>query len=289
VKPLCLAQIAAVATISLGTLSGCGGSSTGASAITPTTPANPAASPSANPVVAASVCERLGDGVLKAQCAKGSAAHYGAVEGAIDRLVQERPQLFNLSDMESPGSYRVVDVEGYYQGLVDRLGATGLCAEMDPTKTVLQVKVSNDSSEDFRVLTSKNFIARGAWIYQNTCTPAAFPIAPADSIAYIRVSFFAFNCLPGAPEPDKMDKKLPLACDGYLTATPKDPDGRDVPLVVHGSDIQWKLKRGEEFVSLKQWPDQPFNQTVYPRSPGFFKLCATVQGQTGCLGVEVIP
>lgn len=42
-------------------------------------------------------------------------------------------------------------------------------------------------------------------------------------------------------------------------------------------------------MSLKQWPDQPFNQTVYPRSPGFFKLCATVQGQTGCLGVEVIP
>lgn len=239
-----LVQIAALATIAFGPLSGCGGSSTGASATTPTTPVSPAASPSANPVAAASVCERIGDGVLKAQCAKGSSALYDAVNGAIDALVQERPQLFNLNDVESPGSYRVVDVEGYYQGLVDRLGAAGLCAQMDPTKTVLQVKAGNDSSEAFRVITSKNFIARGAWIYQNTCTPASFPIAPADNVSYIRVSFFGFNCLPGTREPDKVDKKLPLGCDGYVTATPKDPDGRDVPLVVHGGDVEWKLKRG---------------------------------------------
>jgi hypothetical protein len=278
------------ASIALLALAGCGGSSTGASAITPATPASSeAASPGANPVVATSVCERIGDGVVKAQCAKGSATFFGAVDGAIEKLVQDRPQLFNLNDVESPGSYRVVDVEGYYQGLVDQLGTMGLCAQMDPTGAVLQVKAGNESSEAFRVLTSKGFTARGHWIYQNTCTPASFPVAPADNVSYIRVSFFGFNCLPGTREPEKVARKLPMACDGHVTATPKDPDGRDVPLVVHGGDVQWRLKRGEEFVSLKQWPDQPFNQTVYPRTPGFFKLCATVQGQTGCLGVEVIP
>lgn len=279
----------ALAAFALLALSACGGPSTGATAITQTTPASPAAAPSGNPVVAASVCERIGDGSLKTACAKGNMALYGAVDGAIERLQQERPQLFNLDDMASPGSYRVVDVEGYYQGLVDRLSASGLCAQMDATKTVLQVKADNESSEAFRVLTSKNFTARGIWTYQNTCTPASFPLAPADSIAYIRVSFFGFNCVPGTQAPDKADRKLPLACDGYLTATPKDPDGRDVPLKVHGGDVEWRVKKGEEYVSLKQWPDQPFNQTVYPRTPGFFKLCATVQGQTGCLGVEVVP
>jgi hypothetical protein len=211
------------------------------------------------------------------------------VDGGINQLLKERPRLFNLGDVASPGSYRVVDVPGYYRGLVEVLGGMGFCAQMDPTETVLQVKASNDTSESFRVLTSRNFVARGAWIYQDTCTPASFPIAPADNIAYIRLSFFGFNCLPGTQEPEKVAKKLPMACDGHLTATPKDPDGRDVPLVVHGSDVEWRFKRGEEFVSLRQWPDQPFNQTVSPRNPGAFKLCATVQGTTGCLGVEVIP
>jgi hypothetical protein len=288
VKTVSLENTVAVPLACLLTLSGCGGSSTGVNAITQTT-VSPSPSPSANPVVVVSVCERLGDGVFGAKCAKGNTTFYDVVDGAIDKLVQERPQLFNLNDVASPGSYRVVDPEGYYQGLVDRLGAAGLCAEMDPTKTFLQVKANNDSSESFRVLAAKDFIARGAWIYQNTCTPASFPVTAADSVSYIRVSFFGFNCPAGTPVPEKADKKLPLACDGYVTATPKDPDGRDVPLSVHGGEVAWKLKKGEEFVNLAQWPDQPFNQTVYPRTPGFFKLCATVQGQTGCLGVEVVP
>jgi hypothetical protein len=231
----------------------------------------------------------MGDGVVKAQCAKANAALHDAVDGAIEALINGRPQLFNLGDVASPGSFRVVDVEGYYTGLVAELEARGLCAQMDPTKSVLQVKASNDSSEDFIVLTSKRFIARGAWIYQNTCTPASFPVSAANSIAYIRVSFFGFNCPDGTPEPDKLEKKLPVVCDGYATATPKDPDGRDVPLVVHGSDVTWTLKQGAEFVSLRPWPDQPFNQTVSPHTPGYFKLCATVQGQTGCLGIDVVP
>jgi hypothetical protein len=28
---------------------------------------------------------------------------------------------------------------------------------------------------------------------------------------------------------------------------------------------------------------------VHPEAPGFFKLCATVQGVSGCVGIEVVP
>ena len=148
--------------LALSALSGCGGSSTGATDVKETPTATPTPSPSQSPVAAASACERMGDGVVKAQCAKANAALHDAVDGAIEALIDGRPQLFNLGDVASPGSFRVVDVEGYYAGLVAELEARGLCAQMDPTKSVLQVKASNDSSEDFIVLTSRRFIARGA-------------------------------------------------------------------------------------------------------------------------------
>jgi hypothetical protein len=163
---------------------------------------------------------------------------FAAVDGAIDTLIRERPQLFNTSDVAGDRSYRVLDQDAYYQGLGETLGASGLCAQMDATK---------------------------------------------------RLSFFGFNCEPGIGAPDKADHTLPMGCDGYLTATPKDPDGRDVPMQIHGSDIEWRFKKGEEFVNLRQWPDQPFNQTVYTVAPGFFKLCATVQGVSGCVGISVVP
>jgi hypothetical protein len=191
----CLVQIAAVATIPRDPVR-CGGSSTGGSAVTPTTPVNPAASPSANPVVAATVCERLGDGVLKAQCAKGSAAHYAAVEGAIDRLVQDRPQLFNLSDAESPGSYRVVDVDGYHQGLVDRLGATQRAD--DPTQTVLRVKASNDRAGFALTARASSPGAPGS-TRPATLRPSP---APADGTLHPGV-LLRVQLRSGAPEPDK--------------------------------------------------------------------------------------
>jgi hypothetical protein len=239
--------------------------------------------------VAASACERIGEGTVRAQCAKGTISFFGAVDGAIDQLIREKPGIFNLSDTVGERSYRVTDTNAYYQGLTDVLAAGGICAQMDATKSYLQVKGSNDFSEDYEVLTSKGFTPRGVWIYRDTCTPASFPVSAADTISYIRISFFGFNCNAGVKPPEKADKKLPMGCDGYLTATPKDADGRDVPEQIHGEDVTWSFKRGEEFVNLRQWPEQPFNQTVYPVAPGFFKLCARVQGVSDCVGIEVVP
>jgi hypothetical protein len=214
---------------------------------------------------------------------------FGSVDAAIDDVLKKRPGLFNMTDVAGERSYRVLDQDGYYLALADSLGTSGLCAQMDPTKTYLQVKLSNDFSEDYEVLTPQGFTPRGVWIYRNTCTPASFPLAAAETISYIRISFFGFTCPPDVPVPLRSDNTLPMGCDGYLTATPKDPDGRDVPSQIHGDEITWSFKRGEEFVKLRQWPEQPFNQTVYTVAPGFFKICATVSGVSGCQGIEVVP
>jgi hypothetical protein len=267
----------------------CGGSSPAGGTTTPTATVSPTPAPSANPVAAANACDRLGDGTIHAQCGKSGMTFFGAVDGAIDALIRQRPGLFNLNDVAGERSYRVLDQDAYYQGLADTLGTAGFCARMDVTNTYLQVKQSNDFSEDYEVLTTRGYTPRGVWIYRDTCTPASFPLSPAETLSYIRISFFGFNCSPGIPTPNKALNQLPMGCDGYLTATPKDPDGRDVPIQIHGSDITWSFKKGQEFVNVRPWPEQPFNQTVYPLAPGFFKICATVSGVSSCQGIEVVP
>jgi hypothetical protein len=270
-------------------LAGCGGSSPGSATTTPTTPVSPTPPPPVTPPAATSACDRIGDGTARAQCSKGAMAYFGTVDGAIDQLIKQQPKLFNLTDTSGQRQYRVLDTDAYFQGLTEVLAGGGLCARMDPTKTYLQIKGTNDFSEDYEVLSTRGYTPFGVWIYHDTCTPASFPVTAAETISYIRISFFGFNCNPGVPVPDKADKKLPLGCDGYLTATPKDPDGFDVPEQVHGSEIDWSFKKGAEFLSLRQWPQEPFNQTVHPVALGFSKLCASVQGVSSCVGIEVVP
>jgi hypothetical protein len=281
-------SVLALAVISIASLTACGGTSPSTPVAPPTTPTPPAPVQSAPPV-AASACERIGDGVYNAQCKKGGPLYYDAVDAAIEKLIKNQPHLFDLTDVAGPGSVRVLEPDDYYLALGATLGEAGYCAQMDVDKAYLRVKLDNEVSEDYQVMTGKGFTARGVWIYRSSCAPAAFPVAAPDAISYIRLSFFGFECAPGAPTPERGTRQLPMSCDGHLTATPKDLNGRDVPSKIHGSDVQWRFKRGEEFVSLREWPDEPFNLTVMPRTPGFFKICASVQGLTGCLGVEVIP
>jgi hypothetical protein len=101
---------------------------------------------------------------------------------AIDRLVEQKPHLFNLAE-ESGGKgsmqYRVLDRQAYYQGVIENLKAAGLCADYDyDLGENIQVKDSNDRSEEVAIFISTGFVRRGRSSYIQTCTPAAFPIPP---------------------------------------------------------------------------------------------------------------
>jgi hypothetical protein len=235
----------------------------------------------------------LGTGDVTASCSKASPQLTKALEAAIDRLVREHPELFNTKEEASAnsGQYRVLDAERYLDGLVANLRAAGLCAERTIDRERVVVKSSNAFSEEWDVLSSQGFIRRTSYAYQQSCEPASFPVPPADLISFVWVGFFSLECNAGTRAPGLGDKLLPLACDGYVTATPKQKNGRDVPSWVHGDDVTWHVRDGAELISVD--PDwrfgNEFNRVLRPRGVGYFSICATVLGKQGCLNARTIP
>jgi hypothetical protein len=210
------------------------------------------------------------------------------LETAIDRLIKEKPGLFNFNETRGDGQYRVLDRNAYIQGLINNLAEAGLCAEMDIYGDNLQLKSSNDFSENYAILTSADFLRRPGTSYVSRCSPANFPVESRELIAKVYVIFFNFRCPPGASEPAY--NKLPVGCMAALTATPKDKNENKLPDTVHGPDIDWDLRWGSDVVDVDPDPNQPFNKFLYTKGvTGEFSLCASVQGVKGCLNGTVIP
>lgn len=285
---MALAAVAAVVATS------CGG---GSSPVAPGSPP-PAPQPTPTPVgdeggASASNCP-IGKGSVSAPCQRQSPQLLDAVEAAMDRLVRERPEIFNRQEEagEGTGQYRVLAPDDYLDGLVANLRAAGLCAERTLDRERIVAKSTNASSEEWDVLTSKGFIRRGRYSYVHTCTPASFPVDPQDLIAYVRTVFFSFECLPGVVVPSYRERRIPVGCDGFVTATPRTHDDERVPSWIHGPDVEWELREGADVVRVD--PDfrfgNPFNKVVRPTGVvGSFVLCATVLGKEGCLNGQTIP
>lgn len=123
----------------------------------------------------------------------------------------------------------------------------------------------------------------------STAAPTATTVSPELEIAYIRVGFFGIRCLNGKEPPHQSLKQLPVGCKGAVTATPKNAAGRDVPLSVHGPDIDWRLDSGASVVDVRDHPTEAFNKDVIGLETGKFSLCATIAGVLGCLDGLVIP
>ena len=125
-------------------------------------------------------------------------------------------------------------------------------------------------------------------------SPAPTPTVPVNlppsTIDSIRVGFFGINCGQGVPVPRNNERILPRGCRGYVTATPKDVNNDDVPLAIHGPDIEWFVLEGADKIDV-QAPTfrSDFNKDVVGVSEGSFYLCATVREVTGCLGGAVVP
>jgi hypothetical protein len=176
--------------------------------------------------------------------------------------------------------------------VVANLRAAGLCAERTLDRQRVRAKSTNAFSEDWDVLSSRSFIRRSSYAYSQTCEPAAFPVAPADLVAFVRTAFFAFECPAGVVAPRPNEGLLPLGCDGYVTASPKQKNGDDVPAWIHGPGVEWELRSGSDVVEVE--PDwrfaNPFNKFLRPTGQvGSFTLCATALGKTGCLNGRTIP
>jgi hypothetical protein len=148
---------------------------------TPTVPVAPTAPPTTSPPSSggsgSSSCP-LGEGSTTASCDQTAPelGHY--VEAAMDRLIEDQPALFDLTVEKGVETrqYRVLQKEEYLDGLVEELRKMGHCAGRSNTDyEIIQVKNSNDFSEDYDVYTSDGFMRRGG-AYRQTCTPASFPV-----------------------------------------------------------------------------------------------------------------
>ncbi len=245
-------------------------------------------SPSASASPSPPAC-RYGNGTLEATCGRQTAQLEPDVGAAIDRLADHHPEYFDTSDTAGPGEWRVLQPRAYLAGVVDELRKWGFCAETDEA-SIVSVKNSSEFSEDYNVLLPTGHVQRGRRVYQQTCTPASFPVEARDAIAYVRVAFYGIQCEDGITPPRNGANELPLGCRGFVTATPKQRNNLDVPRSIVGNDISWELVQGGDKVIVHDYPDENvFNKILVPANVGPYQLCATSHGVTGCQDAEVVP
>jgi hypothetical protein len=177
----------AVTGVAFLTLSCGGGGNPSTSTPVTTVPVTPTPTPPINGITDSfnhASCP-LGKGDVNAECSRKHESLLGNVEAAMDLLIQQKPQIFDLTNEYEAGTraYKVVDKEGYMEGLVANLRAAGACAERDPDdaqQETIRVKDSAEFSEDYDVLLSSGHMRRGTGAYRQTCTPSSFPVERAE-------------------------------------------------------------------------------------------------------------
>ncbi len=286
-----LVPVACALAASLSILAACskGSSPTTVAPVTPPPAPAPTPTPPPTPTPAPVVEQGCteGRGTLDASCSRGSSLYLSDLDGAIEQTVREHPEYFNLGETRGPGAYKIVRRDAYTAAVIDTLGRQGTCAALDMYRDFFLLKRGDDLSEQFEVEGPSGFIRRGGASYWNTCRPAAFPLAVTAVVTKMWVGLYDFLCDDKSMHPVP-ERTLPLSCDGYVTATPKDKDLRTVPATAHGPDITWFVRNGEERIKLLDW-NQPFNKRVVPVMTGEFSICATVLEVTGCFNGEVVP
>ena len=246
-------RLAAVAMVAV-LVPSCGGGSKSPATSTPVTTLAVATLPPTGGS-ASSTCS-LGKGDPNAECSQvsGTGKLQLYIETAIDLLVREKPQLVDLTSEERPnaGTYRIKDVEGYLDTMVNNIRRQGACAERDADSRGFQrilVKDSNDISEGFALVSDRGFIERGPDARVQYCDPASFPVDRGSDVPPA-----GSGC--GKPYPPPIStwaSKIHVYGPGYLTLD-------STPLV--GPDVVYCMNAG--FTDGRAWCS--VRQRLTPRS-----------------------
>lgn len=106
-------------------------------------------------------------------CARESPSFLGAVEKALDTLMQQEPGLFDKSQTQGCGTcYRVNDQTRYVNRMAELMNKGGTCAMYDGEE--LAVKNTNAFNDQYDILTAGGFVRREGGAYRSTCYPAWF-------------------------------------------------------------------------------------------------------------------
>jgi hypothetical protein len=163
-----------------GALVSCGGSSSNP----PTTPQTPVvvASPTPQPTPTPKALSQIPPCTVptsnpgaSASCTKPKERLAAAVNAAIDRVINERPDLFNLNDVD--GGPRILDYQAYMVAVVAAIGQAGLCGNVD-AEGEIGIKQGNSFSEQWIIASKAGYNPPvGNWVrrkYVGACSPATF-------------------------------------------------------------------------------------------------------------------
>jgi hypothetical protein len=144
-------------------------------------PEVPAPAPTANPGQPASPAPPQGQGCgvgpgngSGVDCPRQQPSFLAEVESALDQLVREEPQLFNLSKSSKGcgNCYQIVNADRYVQRMAQLMSQRGLCGHYDGEE--LAVKRDNSFNDQYDIFTSDYFVRRQLGSYRSTCYPAWF-------------------------------------------------------------------------------------------------------------------
>lgn len=145
------------------------------------TPQGPAPAPTGNPTDPAATPPPGGQGCgvgpgngSGENCPREEPSFLSQVESAMDQLIRQEPQIFNLNKTSKgcPNCYQVVDADRYVQRMAELMSQRGLCGLYDGEE--LAVKKTNDFNDQYDIFTSDGFMRRQLGSYRSTCRPAWF-------------------------------------------------------------------------------------------------------------------
>ncbi len=175
-------RFAAAALAAVGILAlSCGGNPpTTSTPPTTVAPTPPTATPGTGGGVGASSC-LIGMGSEVTECSRGDTRLLDDIEVAIDLIVRQKPDIFDLTHDVVPARASTRSSTGTPTSTASSpTSRRRACARSaileDGTYEKIQVKDSNDYSEEFDVIFSSGFIRRGNAGYRQTCTPSSFPL-----------------------------------------------------------------------------------------------------------------
>ncbi len=157
-------------------LAGCGGSSPAQPVPPPTASPTPAPTPVPKPLTVIPPCALPASNPgPSAECEKPSQKLGAVVNAAIDRAITQRPDLFNLDDVN--GGPRILNLDAYMTAVVAALGEAGLCGKID-AEGEIGVKTSNSFNEQWIIASRAGWNPpTGNWVqrkYVGACWPSTF-------------------------------------------------------------------------------------------------------------------
>jgi hypothetical protein len=164
--------------LSFSILAACGGASSPAQpgpVPTPTPAPTPAPTPPPKPLSVIPPCSLPASNPANPACTKPEQRLNRAVNAAIDRAITERPDLFNLANVN--GGPQVLNIDAYMTAVVAALGEAGVCGKLD-AEGEIGVKTSNSFNEQWIIVSRAGWSTpTDHWVqrkYVGACSPSTF-------------------------------------------------------------------------------------------------------------------